>query len=576
MGLRGAGRKDDVRARVAARTVESGKRQAVRGPGAEYSGRGAKSGDNGVMERHDPFRAVIPCRRERHLRRDHARRDKAGIDALQPVEALDEEAGGRDQHDGERDLGDDERCAQPLGATARGTPPSRLLEGSRRIVPGRGPGGHGSEDHSRGGGAGQGEAEDRGVQPDAESTGQRRKPHALEGVDAPYRNEKAEKSARQEEHEALGQEHAHHAQAAGAERRADRKLLLPPHGPRKEQPGDIRASDQERGGHARLDEPEHAADILHVLLKEARDAAVKPARLPEVAAPGKALGISSLDQVELELDALHRGAGLQPHDHLGVLGPALIVAALGGRESERHPGLGPGAGKIKILRHHADDGDGPVVEPDGPADDGRVGGEPVFPQGVAEDDRGRGVRLCVVLVEDAPEGGGRLEGRKERRGGPHACDHLRLRVAGQVEAHPRVQGAVGYAGDPAAVEIVGDRVAGIGKPHLGIRVVDIGQPVGAGPRIGFQEDGVDDAENGAVCAYAERQRQDRDHGKPGGLGELAEGEADVVHVQFSFIRSCASHWDMSERMTRSPGSRPFTISIVLTELRPSCTCARFA
>ena len=57
------------------------------------------------------------------------------------------------------------------------------------------------------------------------------------------------------------------------------------------------------------------------------------------------------------------------------------------------------------------------------------------------------------------------------------------------------------------------------------------------------------------------------------LSSLMSGSA---MGQLSLMRSLASHWDMSERITRSPGARPLTISIVLTELRPSWTWVRTA
>lgn len=47
-------------------------------------------------------------------------------------------------------------------------------------------------------------------------------------------------------------------------------------------------------------------------------------------------------------------------------------------------------------------------------------------------------------------------------------------------------------------------------------------------------------------------------------------------AQFSLIRSFASHCDMSETITRSPGWSPDTTSMVFTELRPNSTGIRVA
>lgn len=61
-----------------------------------------------------------------------------------------------------------------------------------------------------------------------------------------------------------------------------------------------------------------------------------------------------------------------------------------------------------------------------------------------------------------------------------------------------------------------------------------------------------------------------------GERKVAAHAVDSRDDQLSLIRSVASHCELSERMTRSPGFRPSTISIVLTELTPSFTCVRVA
>jgi hypothetical protein len=62
----------------------------------------------------------------------------------------------------------------------------------------------------------------------------------------------------------------------------------------------------------------------------------------------------------------------------------------------------------------------------------------------------------------------------------------------------------------------------------------------------------------------------------GGGGVKSKIENQKIENQLSRTRSLESHWDMSERMTRSPGWRPLMISMVLTELRPSWTWVRTA
>ena len=57
---------------------------------------------------------------------------------------------------------------------------------------------------------------------------------------------------------------------------------------------------------------------------------------------------------------------------------------------------------------------------------------------------------------------------------------------------------------------------------------------------------------------------------------VAELREHGWEVQFSRMRSRSSHWDISDKITLSPGFSPLTTSIVFTELRPSCTGARSA
>jgi hypothetical protein len=83
---------------------------------------------------------------------------------------------------------------------------------------------------------------------------------------------------------------------------------------------------------------------------------------------------------------------------------------------------------------------------------------------------------------------------------------------------------------------------------------------------------------------SDHEGEDESDGEHGGSGAKEKGGRLITtggaekfqKNQFNLTRSLASHGDMSERMTLSPGWSPLTISMVLTELRPSFTCVRVA
>jgi hypothetical protein len=77
----------------------------------------------------------------------------------------------------------------------------------------------------------------------------------------------------------------------------------------------------------------------------------------------------------------------------------------------------------------------------------------------------------------------------------------------------------------------------------------------------------------------DEQGEDESDGDHDGLTRTAGGKLREMRgrsPQLSLIRSVVSHCELSERITRSPGFRPLTISIVFTELTPSFTWVRVA
>jgi hypothetical protein len=194
-----------------------------------------------------------------------------------------------------------------------------------------------------------------------------------------------------------------------------------------------------------------------------------------------------------------------------------------------------GAEKAETRRHDPDDGARFLVEDHGGAEDGLVGGESFFPEGVTEEDDGRGVGLRVLFGDAATEKG---------RNTP--------------EVH-------GVGSENAAVDLAGDSIAEIRDVPAGVsdnvfkgfgasteggdlvEVVDLAKAGGTVGGVGDADDGeaglvaigkgieeavIEDAEDGGGETDAQGEGEDADDGEGGGFAQHTEGVAEILEEIF--------------------------------------------
>ena len=212
------------------------------------------------------------------LRRDDTVGLIPGLDALQPVEAGEEEPRADQQHDGHRHLRDDERRLQapaPRGAAARrpGLFQRGRRTGARHQRRQRAKGEAGQDRQA------QREQEHRHVdvdvaRPRGEAPDERREP-----AEHQPRHDESEHAAAEGEQHALGEQLARQLSASSAERHAQRQLALAMQRPREREAGDVGAreqQDEQRGAH---DHQQHRTRVAGDLLQERHGVRLEPVAL---------------------------------------------------------------------------------------------------------------------------------------------------------------------------------------------------------------------------------------------------------------------------------------------------------
>ena len=316
---------------------------------------------------------------------------EARIDPHQLREAADEEAGADEQHDRERDLGDDERAAQELAAGACRRRAAAVLQRAREIRPRRVERGDDAEEDAGQDGGGRRRAEDAQVDADVRDPRQSRGEPRDDPAHAEIREPDADRGARHREHEPFDEQAAHEPPAARAEGRTNPHLPAADGGAREHQVRHVRARDEqherdraEQHQHPQLDPPDE------VLAQ--RDHADAPARAP--------LGVLRVERlghtVHLLRGLLDRHTGLETRDRDEVVVPVAAAHLVLVAEPDRHVDFRRlvAADRIReAARHDADDLPALLAEVDRPADDVRRAAEAALPEAVAQDGD-------VMLAED--------------------------------------------------------------------------------------------------------------------------------------------------------------------------------
>ena len=221
------------------------------------------------------------------------------------------------------------------------------------------------------------------------------------------------------------------------------------------------------------------------------------------------------------------------------------------RERHRRPQLELARGKLEGGRHHADDEASAPIELDGAPDNRAVAAEPPLPQPMAEDDMER--RAVFARKRTADE-------RRNAEG------------VEEVRRHRRPEHLLGLARS-------GQRLH-VRRPHAGLRerrharllVGVVGQrhargdqTVGVGVRKRDQQNPAHEAEHRGRGADAERNRQQRHRGKPGGRAQLPQREQHILAKLVEILRT--AHVFVS-LMTKGPAVATHPLDVAELGARP--------
>ena len=179
------------------------------------------------------------------LGRHHAIAAEAGIDALQPIEAQEQQAGADQQHDRHRDLRDDQRAlhaSRPAGVARALAARLQRADQDRRATPAPG-----SVPNTR-----PVTIETSSVKPSTPGSisispvrAVNRPTNVVSMSIVDHANDEADDAAGDRQQRALGQQLPHQPPASRAERGAHRQLAIAPQHARERQVGDVRARDQQ-------------------------------------------------------------------------------------------------------------------------------------------------------------------------------------------------------------------------------------------------------------------------------------------------------------------------------------------
>ena len=397
--------------------------------------------------------------------REHPRGLEAGVEGGEALKAAHEEAGAREEHESQGDLGPDQDLAQPPSSDSRGRAWPRLPQ-SRGGVGTRGQkGGNEAGQEAREHGEGKGETHDPAL--DADAAGVSKGARELGGheseedVGGPTREEEAKGPPREGDQAALREQETHEPASAGAQRRADGHLLLACDRAGEEQVADVGTRYREDEPDGDREQRERRTHVGHQSLLERHDLEdhgggcwrrrrVHGRRViegggGEVGGGARddhgVAGCSVCRRVRCRLDALELSAGLvgrharpEPPDHGDDdLAPAQPVADLVESQRQQDLHFGP-AGEGEGCRQDAYHRVKRAVELEGLLAAGSDAGKQPSPQAVREYDHLRARGPVLLGKQAAAPGGGDAEGGQEARRDPGGAQALRLSAADEGDA----------------------------------------------------------------------------------------------------------------------------------------------
>jgi hypothetical protein len=449
-------------------------------------------------------------------------------------EAPGEQACAVEQHHRQRNLKEDEELHRAVPA-GRGAADAALLDGGGQLGAGEPQRGDDAEQHPRQHRERDRVAEGRRVEPEIaqerqgrplggwDGGGERRQRGA--GEDPP------EDRTRQTEQEAFREQLPHQVSAGGPERGADRHLVLPGHGPGEEEVGDVGAGEHEQEHHRAPEHQEHRPDRANLRVPE-RDGLDSDVQLID----GEVRAQPRREGIEATLGLGERDAAPQAgHDaDPGRIAPGRGVP--GRDDGEQHlrqavsrDGGRFHAGPAEVGPEDADDCHRPALDAHAPADDRRIRGEALAPEGVGEH-RQLGCLEPFLLGAEVPaEERVDAEHVEEVAGDRGGVDHL-----GPVAEADR-DGAVVVRRDPGEevhalpeLQEPGPRVAEGPALVIELDLIHMDQPIGIPEGKGADQRRVEHRVDGGVEPDPQRERED-DHRREAWPGEQrADGGPDVA------------------------------------------------
>ena len=437
------------------------------------------------------------------------------------LERSDHQSGSDEQHNCERDLNDDERAAREVAILARALR-SGAAQRADNVRAHGADGWNRAEQQSGGNRCGAGEQRDAPVDRDIARTRQGGWGEPEQRAQRRICERESDCAAERPERDAFRKHLERQPSASGAQRRADRELLLAPVGAHEQQVRDVRAGDQEHESDRPHQHPQHGANVADHRVPENRR---EPRALEQLQAPAERDWIlvhCRRDQPYCVGGRLiDRRATFEPRDSLEA---EVAEAGLIPIEPQRRDHRRRTIHEAERVGHHADDVARSPVKDDAPPDHAAIRTELRSPVTGHEDDRFGAARRVVLRRKRAAEHGRDAE-RPQRSVGRLNRPHF-FRLAGAGDAR--------CAGPPQADAI--ERLCLVSvREHQERRRTGVLQAESWGvviqrdklfrPRIRqrLEQHTVDDAEHRRVGSDAEREGEHRDAGKHGDLPQAAEG-----------------------------------------------------
>src|SRR5712672_1513094 len=243
-------------------------------------------------------------------------------------------------------------------------------------------------------------------------------------------------------------------------------------------------------------------------------------------------------QIHLRLRTGQRNLRLEARDDEEKMTAA--ITQLRGTQSHGRPELIVRIGKAKSWRHYSDDRVALSIEKNLFAEYLKIGSEAALPQIVANDYDVRVARPVLLRDKDATKGSLDAQCAEKFRSDQLSFHPNRLALTAEIETAVTVRGHA--LEDSVLTHPVGEIPRrGLIFLILIIRQANVfinhDETIGLRIRQSFEQDRIDDREDGGVCANTQGQRQNGDERETGVLAQHASGVAQILQKFFEPTRA---------------------------------------